>query len=118
MNGSYYNSQFPGTGLNNNSIPNQQTVPSIKEQYNQNFEQSYIENILRLNKGKKAKLYVTIPGSKDWQDKIFDGIIEQAGKDHVIISNPQTGEWNLILIIYLNFVTFEEPINYDYQFYN
>ena len=121
MNGSYYNNQFPGTGLSNNTIPNQQSVPSYQDQFgnsnNLPEEQSYIENILRLNRGKKAKLHITVPGSEKWQDRIFEGIIEQAGKDHVIISNPNTGEWDLVLIIYLDFVTFEEPINYNKQFY-
>ena len=128
MNGSYYNNtfpnqnqnnqSFPGTGLNSNTIPNQQSVPSYQSQYGLDIdEQSYIENILRLNRGKKARLHVTVPGSIEWQDRVFDGIIEQAGKDHVIMSNPSTGEWYLILIIYLDFVTFEEPINYNKQYY-
>lgn len=80
-------------------------------------EQSYIENILRLNRGKKAKFHVTVPGSVEWQDRVFEGIIEQSGKDHLIVSNPNTGEWYLILMIYLDFVTFEEPINYKKEFY-
>lgn len=119
MNGSYFNSGFPGTGLSNNTVPNQQSMPNYQDQLSGSptEEQSYIENILRLNKGKKAKLHVTVPGSLEWQDRVFDGIIEQAGKDHVIVSNPTTGEWYLILIIYLDFVTFEEPINYAKQFY-
>ena len=65
-----------------------------------------------LNKGKKVKVFITVPGSSEWQDKLFEGIIEEIGKDHIIISNPQTGEWNLILIIYIVFITFDEPINY------
>lgn len=120
MNGSYYNN-FPGTGLSNNTVPNQKSVPSYQEQYQNNFnpyeEQSYIENILRLNKGKKATFHITVPGSNEWQDKTFEGIIEQAGKDHIIVSNPNNGEWYLILLIYLDFVTFSEPINYNKQFY-
>lgn len=105
------NYSFPGNPIyyGNTKLPNQDT-----EQFT---EQSYIENILRLNRGKKARLHVTVPGSIEWQDRVFDGIIEQAGKDHVILSNPQTGEWYLILIIYLDFVTFEEPINYNKLFY-
>ena len=121
MNGNYYpNPTFPGTGLNNNTIPNQQSVPSYETNKNNTMfdeEQSYIENILRLNAGKKAKLHVTVPGSKEWQDRVFEGIIEQSGRDHIIMSNPQTGEWYLVLMIYLDFVTFEEPINYKKQYY-
>lgn len=121
MNGSYYQGNaFPGIGLNNNTIPNQQSVPSYETNKNNTMfdeEQSYIENILRLNAGKKAKLHVTVPGSKEWQDRVFEGIIEQSGRDHIIMSNPQTGEWYLALMIYLDFVTFEEPINYKKQYY-
>lgn len=128
MNDSFYNNfpgtggsnqSFPGTGLSNNTVPNQQTVPSYQEQYGlMQDEQSYIENILRLNRGKKARLHITVPGSSEWQDRVFEGIIEQAGKDHVIVSNPSTGEWYLILIIYLDFVTFDEPINYNKQLFS
>ena len=121
MNGSYYQGNaFPGVGLNNNTVPNQQSVPSYETNKNNTMfdeEQSYIENILRLNAGKKAKLHVTVPGSKEWQDRVFEGIIEQYGRDHIIMSNPQTGEWYLVLMIYLDFVTFEEPINYKKQYY-
>ena len=121
MNGSYYNTPiFPGTSLNDGKVPNQQSVPS----YEANIfpsqagsdEQSYIENILRLNRGKKAKLHVTVPGSTLWQDRVFEGIIEQSGRDHVIMSNPNTGEWYLVLMIYLDFVTFDEPINFIKDF--
>lgn len=123
MNGSFYNgnnypnNSFPGTGLDGNTVPNQQSVPSYQEQYSDLNEQSYVENIIRLNKGKKAKFHVTVPGSIEWQDRVFDGIVEQAGKDHVIVSNPKTGEWYLILLIYVDFVTFEEPIKYNNKYY-
>lgn len=122
MNGSYYqNPMFPGQGLNGNTVPNQQSVPSyeqsqVSNMYNVTAEQSYIENILRLNRGKKARFHITVPGSQEWQDRVFNGIIEQAGRDHIVVSNPDTGEWYLILMIYLDFVTFEEPINYSKDF--
>ena len=86
--------------------------PPIYHQNQLEEDKNYIENILKFNKGKKAKFHITVPGSIEWQDRIIEGIIEQNGKDHIIISNPNTGEWYLILMIYLNFVTFEEPINF------
>ena len=120
-NGYYQNPVFPGVGLNGNTVPNQQSIPSYEQTQTQaqnqittfplTAEQSYIENILRMNKGKKARFHITVPGSQEWQDRVFDGIIEQAGRDHIIVSNPTTGEWYLILMIYLDFVTFEESIN-------
>lgn len=118
--GYYQNPVFPGVGLNNNTVPNQQSVPSYEQTQAMinplTSEQSYIENILRLNRGKKAKLHVTVPGSKEWQDRVFEGIIEQSGRDHVIMSNPNTGEWYLVLMIYLDFVTFDEPIKFIKDF--
>ena len=63
-NGYYQNPVFPGVGLNNNTIPNQQSVPSYEQSQTTvnpiTSEQSYIENILRLNRGKKAKFHVTV----------------------------------------------------------
>jgi hypothetical protein len=32
------------------------------------------------------------------------------------MSNPNTGEWYLVLMIYLDFVTFDEPINFIKDF--
>ena len=111
MNGTYYPSAKYPNDYNLNTAP-------IGGDANGNVqdEQSYIENILRLNKGKVGKFHVTIPSSNDWRDKIFTGVIEQAGRDHIIVSNPTNGEWYLILMIYLDYVTFNEPINYIKQF--
>ena len=75
-------------------------------------EQSYIENILRLNKGKKVRVHQTFPDSNEWRDIEFKGIIEQSGRDHIILSEPSTGKWYLLLMIYVDFITFDEKINY------
>lgn len=126
MNNSYYQNPMYPNNSNNSNLPNQQAMPNYDTTGNPNAmyssglisdEQSYIENILRLNRGKRARFHVTVPGSVEWQDRVFDGIIEQSGKDHIIVSNPNTGEWYLVLMIYLDFVTFEEPINYKPEFY-
>ena len=105
-----YNS-FPGNPIyyGNTKLPNQDDGSIIKEQ-------SYIENILRLNKGKRAKAYFSFPDSNTWRDKIFEGIIEEAGKDHLVMSDPKTGKWQLILLIYLNFVEFDEKIVYNHSY--
>lgn len=126
MNNYYQNPVYPNNNGLNTNLPNQQAMPNYDQtgspnaMYNSGLvpdEQSYIENILRLNRGKKARFHVTVPGSVEWQDRVFEGIIEQSGKDHIILSNPNTGEWYLVLMIYLDFVTFEEPINYNKEFY-
>lgn len=113
MNGNYYqNPTFPGNA-NNYDVNLNNTPPTAD---GDTMEQSYIENILRLNKGKKVRAYVSFPDATEWRNKIFEGVIEQAGRDHLIISNPNNGEWYLILLIYLNYVQFNEKINYSYPF--
>ncbi|MEC5424422.1 spore coat protein GerQ [Virgibacillus sp. C22-A2] len=79
-------------------------------------EQSYIENILRLNRGKRATVYMTFENNPQWTAKIFKGIIEAAGRDHIILSDPQTGKRFLLLMVYLDYVTFDEEIVYTYPF--
>ncbi|MBP1948902.1 spore coat protein GerQ [Virgibacillus litoralis] len=82
------------------------------------MEQSYIENILRLNEGKAATVYMTFENNSQWNAKVFRGIIEAAGRDHIILSDPQSGKRYLLLMIYLDYITFDEEINYSYPFGN
>ncbi|WP_240035251.1 spore coat protein GerQ [Neobacillus notoginsengisoli] len=81
-------------------------------------EESFIENILRLNRGKLATVYMTFEGTRDGQrrQQVFKGIIEAAGRDHLILSDPQTGTRYLLLMVYLDYVTFDEEIEYTYPF--
>ena len=80
------------------------------------IEESYIENILRLNRGKLATIYMTFENNSQWNAKIFKGIIENAGRDHIIISDPQTGMRYLLQMVNLDYITFDEPLNYSYPF--
>ncbi|WP_078414462.1 spore coat protein GerQ [Priestia abyssalis] len=77
------------------------------------LEESYIENILRLNKGKVATVYMTFEGNNQ---KVFKGVIEAAGRDHIVLSDPQTGKRYILLMVYLDYVTFDEEIEYTYPF--
>lgn len=116
MNNKYYR-EFPGSPIysGNTPLPNQETAPN----YSSNIpdEQSYVENILRLNRGKKVSVYQSFADSGEWKDRIFTGIIEQSGKDHIILSDPTTGNWYLLLMIYVDFIKFEEKINISPEFY-
>ncbi|WP_240628696.1 spore coat protein GerQ [Bacillus salacetis] len=80
------------------------------------LEESYIENILRLNKGKVATVYMTFENNREWNAKVFKGIIEAAGRDHLVLSDPQTGMRYLLPMIYLDYITFDEEIEYEYPF--
>ncbi len=111
MNGNFFSTPtFP----TNNNLESPPGNINYSNSGSMPMEQSYIENILRLNKGKKIKAYFSYPDSNEWKDKIYDGIVEEAGRDHLIMSDPKTGDWYLLRMIYLNYVTFEEKINYNY----
>ena len=103
MNNGYYSpnnmgfEQVPNIPSGNNDLP---------------MEQSYVENILRLNKGKIASFYMSYPDSNEWRDEIFTGRVEQAARDHVVVFDPKNGKWYLLLSIYLNYIVFDEEINY------
>lgn len=118
MNGSYYqNPTFPTNQVMPTQQQTQTTPPgNISSQSLLPMEQSYIENILRLNKGKRVNAFVSYPDSSEWQNKIYTGIIEEAGRDHLIISDPVTGYWYLIRMIYLDYVEFMEKINYSHAY--
>lgn len=78
-------------------------------------QQSYIENILRLNIDKVATVYMNFEGSQ-WGSKIFKGIIKGAGKDHIILKDLQSETRYVLLMVYLDYVTFDERIEYDYPY--
>lgn len=79
-------------------------------------EESFIENILRLNLGKMITLYMTYENNSEWNAKIFRGVLEAAGRDHIIISDPKTGMRFLLLMVNLDYATFDEPLQYSYPY--
>lgn len=93
------------------------TLPQVPVEGMLPLEMSFIENILRLNRGKIARVYMTFEGrANDDRQQMFEGIIEAAGRDHIILSDPQTGQRYLLLMVYLDYVEFDEEIEYDYPF--
>ena len=76
-------------------------------------EESYIENILRLNRGKPGTFYFSFdtegPGSST---RAVRGIVEAAGRDHVILSESKTNHRYLFPMIYFDYAEFDEPLNY------
>lgn len=106
MNGSYYQ-----TPVFINELERQNEVlPTVIQKYP--MEQSYIENILRNNIGKRVRAFVSFPDSVEWKDKIFVGTIEHARRDNLIINDPDSNNSYLILMIYLDYVEFDEKITY------
>jgi len=95
-------------------IPYQQPYSPNPFQPTKRIEESYIENIIRLNRGKLGTFYMTYSDSNEWRDRVYKGVIEAAGVDHIIISDPRDGKRYILLNIYLDWVEFNEEINYDY----
>ena len=95
-------------------IPYQQPYSPNPFPQNKRIEESYIENIIRLNRGKLGTFYMTYSDSNEWRDRVYKGVIEAAGVDHIIISDPRDGKRYILLNIYLDWVEFNEEINYDY----
>ncbi|HEX7066483.1 MAG TPA: spore coat protein GerQ [Bacillales bacterium] len=88
--------------------------PSMYQQLPE--QSSYIENILRLNKGKVATVYMSFENKAEWSSKVFKGTIEAAGKDHIILKDVNSEKRYLLLMIYLDYITFEGEVNYFYPY--
>lgn len=95
MNGTYYS---------NPTFPNNDT--EIEDESNSRI---IYNDILSNNIGKKITANFIFDNSKD--NKEFTGRLEYVDNKYIIISNPSTNHYNLILVKYLNYITFEEKIN-------
>lgn len=91
-------------------------IPQVWEPGMLPMEMSYIENILRLNRGKPVKVYMTYENNPQWPAVTYTGIVEEAGRDHIVLSDPQTGKWYLLLMVNLDYIVFDEQIEYDYPY--
>lgn len=102
----YYNEEiFPNKYKK--EIINTQPMKQYIEQNNI----QYIKDIIENNKGKKIQIYLSFPNIKE--QKQLNGILEQSGRDYITVSEPQTGQWHILPIEYINYITFEENINYN-----
>lgn len=76
---------------------------------------NYVDNILNYNAGKLCKLHMTFnSGTQTGESKVFTGILEAVGRDHIVISDPKTGHRFVLLMIYFDYAEFPDEINYYY----
>ena len=103
-----------------NTYFNEEIFPNKNEKKEYNTTVEYqkkiiniprIEELLKFNKGKKITLHMGFPNSNEHKDII--GILEQSNEEYITLSNPQTGAWNLLPTIYIDYITFDENINYN-----
>ena len=64
-------------------------------------------SIIDLKNGNQPMLYT-------WNDKIYTGTLQQAGRDHFIIVTD-TGKTVMLLLVYLLWAEFDEPLDYQYK---
>ena len=106
MNGSYYK-----TPVFLNDIERDSNMPN-NYQTDYPMEQSYIENIIRNNIGKKVRVHASFSDSVEWRDRVFTGIIEHSGRDNLVLNDVENNKHYLILMIYVDFFEFDEEIIY------
>lgn len=113
MNNEYFNAVNPGAPIyyGNTVVPNQDSAPTVNSaSTSTSSNNDYIDNVLQKIEPIKATFYMTFPGSNEWRDKAFEGILEAAGRDHVILHNPANGKWYLLPNIYVDYIEFNEDI--------
>ncbi|SIT70056.1 spore coat protein GerQ [Edaphobacillus lindanitolerans] len=76
-------------------------------------EESYIENILRLNRGQPGTFHFSFEhGERGTTTKVIRGFVEAAGRDHVILREARTDHRFLFPMIYFDYAEFDEELNY------
>ena len=98
-----------------NTYFNEEIFPNKKEKTNYTPQNIInipnIETLLKFNKGKKLTIHMGFSNTKEQKD--ITGILEQSNEEYITISNPQTGAWNLLPTLYIDYITFDENINYN-----
>ncbi len=116
MNNTYFNRNiFPQDPFEQN----EESVSIIPKNYDVKvlpLENPYMEDLLKNNIGKQICIYMTFPNSNELRDFKLKGILEQSGKDFIVVSEPSNGKWHLLPSSYVNLISFDESINYGAVF--
>lgn len=101
--------QFPGQ-----QFPGQQFPSGPATQLPR--EESYIENILRLNRGKPGNFYFSFDQAIEGSNtRSVRAVVEAAGRDHVILRELRTNHRFLFPMIYFDYAEFDEELKYFNQ---
>ena len=90
--------------MNNNVFNGQPIYRSDNNEIN-NFR-----NLIKQNINKKVSVNIFYKENDDYK---LSGIIENSGDDYIVISDPSSGKWNLIPMVYINFISFDEKIDFS-----
>lgn len=86
---------------NNGYIPNQSLMQNIPN-YANNYQTTYVEEYLRNNLGKRIEAHVSFCDSIDWRDSIFKGILEDVGKDYIVVRSNDNSY--VIWSVYIDYI--------------
>ncbi|WP_054950482.1 spore coat protein GerQ [Numidum massiliense] len=75
---------------------------------NQRQEESYIENILRMNIGKVMTIYLTYENNREWNAKVVTGTLRAVGRDYLLLRDRESGKDYLFRMINVDYFVFEE----------
>lgn len=64
----------------------------------------YVENYLTKHIGNKIELHASFCDSIEWRDSVFDGILEDVGKDFVVVNKNNSNY--VIWSIYIDYIIF------------
>lgn len=86
------------------------TVPSGRPGFR---EESYIENIFRLNRDKPGTFYFSFEHAIGGKNTVaVTGYVEAAGRDHVILRETSSDHRFLFPMIYFDYAEFNEELAY------
>ena len=88
----------------------QNYLTNVPNQF-QNNNDLFAEDILRKNKGKYIKVYMSFSDSKEWCDQIFEGYLIDFGKDFLLLKDKNNNKNYMIWNLYIDFIEFNEEIN-------
>ena len=74
-----------------------------------NYQPKYVETYLSKNIGKKTEIHVSFCDSIEWRDSVFTGILEDVGKDYIVINNNSNSY--VIWSIYVDYIIFPNNTN-------
>ncbi|MBR3660438.1 MAG: spore coat protein GerQ [Bacilli bacterium] len=80
-------------------------------QFKEEKQSLFAEDILNKNKGKYIKVYMSFTDSKEWCDRIFEGILEAWGRDFILLFDKTNNKRYMVWNLYIDFIEFFEPIN-------
>ena len=90
------------------NIPNypNQVIPIDKEK-----QTIFAEDIMNKNKGKYIKVYMSFTDSKEWCDRIFEGILEAWGRDFILLNDKSNNKHYMVWNLYIDFIEFFDNVN-------